>query len=105
VLITHALSDTDKAADFGSSAAATARGLVALCDTRIIFRQAPGETDRTATELALTGPERAALADLGKGEALWRTGTETRRIHTDLGPTESVIFSTDRAPWPSAGDC
>ena len=95
VLITHALSDTDKAADAGSSAAATARGLVALCDTRIIFRQAPGETDRTATELALTGPERQALAGLGKGEALWKIGTETHRIHTDLGPTETGLFNTD----------
>ena len=95
VLITHALSDTDKAADAGSSAAATARGLMALCDTRIIFRQAPGETDRTATELALTGPERQALTDLGKGEALWKTGTETRRIHTDLGRTETGLFNTD----------
>lgn len=104
VLVTHALSDTDKAADAGSSAAATARGLVALCDTRIIFRQASGETDRTAIELALTGAERQALADLGKGEALWKTGITTRRIHTDLGTTESAIFSTDRPPSPSAGD-
>lgn len=96
VLITHALSDTDKAADAGSSAAATARGLVALCDTRIIFRQAPGETDRTATELALTNPERQALADLGKGEALWKTGNTTRRIHTDLGATETMLFNTDQ---------
>jgi type IV secretory pathway VirB4 component len=96
VLITHALSDTDKAADAGSSAAATARGLVALCDTRIIFRQAPGETDRTATELALTNPERGALADLGKGEALWKIGNTTRRIHTDLGPTEATLFDTDQ---------
>ncbi len=95
ILITHALSDTDRAADAGSSAAATARGLVALCDTCIIFRQAPGETDRTATELALTSPERAALPALGKGESLWRTGTATRRIHTDLGPTEAALFNTD----------
>ena len=95
VLITHALSDTDKAADAGSSAAATARGLIALCDTRIIFRQAPGETDRTATELTLTSPERDALTALGKGEALWKTGTATRRIHTDLGATERNLFKTD----------
>ncbi len=96
VLITHALSDTDKAADAGSSAAATARGLVALCDTRIIFRQATGETDRTATELGLTHPERESLATLGKGEALWKTGNATRRIHTDLGPTETTLFNTDQ---------
>ena len=95
ILITHALSDTDKAANAGTSAAATARGLVALCDTRIIFRQAPGETDRTATELALTNHEREALAALGKGEALWKTGTETRRVRTDLGTVEAALFNTD----------
>lgn len=95
MLITHALADTDKAADAGSSAAATAHGLVALCDTRIVFRQAPGETDRTATELALTDPERAALTTLGKGEALWKIDTTTRRIHTDLGTTEATIFNTE----------
>lgn len=96
VLITHALSDTDKAADAGSSAAATARGLVALCDTRIIFRQAPGETARTATELTLTSPERDVVTTLGKGEALWKTGATTHRIHTDLGTTETALFNTDR---------
>jgi len=95
VLITHALSDTDKSADAGSSAAATARGLVALCDTRIIFRQAPGETARTATELTLTSPERDAFTTLGKGEALWKTGARTRRIHTDLGASEQILFNTD----------
>lgn len=95
ILITHALSDSDKAADAGSSAAATARGLTALCDTRIIFRQAPGETARTATEIALTYPEREALTLLGKGEALWKIAATTRRIHTDLGATEKAMFDTD----------
>jgi len=96
VLITHALADTDKAAGAGSSAAATARGLVALCDTHIIFRQAPGETARTATELTLTDPECGALTTLGKGEALWKTGTATHRIHTDLGTSEQALFDTDQ---------
>ncbi len=100
VLITHALSDTDKAADAGSSAAATARGLIALCDTRVIFRQAPGETDRTATELTLTAAELEVLTSLGKGEALWKTGTTTHRIHTDLGVTEKSLFETDRHGRP-----
>src|SRR5690606_22558830 len=95
ILITHAFSDSDKTADASSSAAATARGLTALCDTRIIFRQAPGETARTATDLAPTAPERPAPTTLDKGEALWKIAAATRRIHTDLGQAEAAIFNTD----------
>jgi type IV secretory pathway VirB4 component len=97
ILITHALSDADKTSDAGSAAAATARGLASLCDTRIAFRQAPGELDRTATDLHLTRAERDAVAALGKGEALWKIGTTGRRVHTDLGESETVLFNTDAA--------
>jgi type IV secretory pathway VirB4 component len=97
ILITHALADADKTANAGSAAAATARGLASLCDTRIAFRQAPGELDRTSTDLHLSHAERDAVATLGKGEALWKIGTTGHRIHTDLGSTEAALFNTDTA--------
>ncbi len=97
ILITHALSDADKTADAGTATAATARGLASLCDTRLAFRQAPGELDRTAADLHLTRAECDAVAVLGKGEALWKIGTTGRRIRTGLGTAEAALFNTDTA--------
>ena len=47
IIVMHALSDVDKIGDTGTKEAALARGLVSMCDTRIVLRQAPGEMART----------------------------------------------------------
>ena len=95
VIVMHALSDTDKVGHVGSAAVQKARGLLSLCDTRVILRQAPGELDRAVTDLGMTQAERDVVAGVGKGEALWKLPTRSFRVQTVLTAREKALFDTD----------
>ncbi len=69
---------------------------VVLCDTRVVFRQAPGELDRATRELALTAAERDVVAGAGVGEALWKLPTKSFRVQTVLSDREKAMFNTDQ---------
>ena len=96
IIVMHALSDVDKIGDTGTKEAALARGLVSMCDTRIILRQAPGEMARTRADLALTDVETAEIGNLAKGEALWKIGRDHAYVvRTRRTPLEARLFDTD----------
>ena len=96
ILAMHALSDPDKIGNADSAAVKKAQGLLSLCDTRVVFRQAPGELDRAATDLALTEAEREVIAGAGVGEALWKLPTKSFRVQTVLSEREKAMFDTDQ---------
>ena len=91
----HALSDPDKVGNADSAAVKKARGLLSLCDTRVVFRQAPGELDRATHDLGLTAAEREVVAGAGVGEALWKLPTKSFRVQTILSAREKAMFDTD----------
>ena len=90
IIAMHALSDPDKVGHADSAAVKKARGLLSLCDTRVMFRQAPGELDRATRDLALTAAEREVVAGAGVGEALWKL-------------PDQVLPGADRAVRPGKG--
>ena len=90
IIAMHALSDPDKIGHADSAAVKKARGLLSLCDTRVVFRQAPGELDRATHDLALTAAEREVVAGAGVGR----------------GPVEAahqILPGPDRAVRPGEG--
>ena len=95
MIIMHALSDPDKVGNVGSAAVQKACGLLSLCDTRVVLRQAPGELDRAVSDLGMTHAERDVVAGVGKGEALWKLPTRSFRVQTVLTPREKALFNTD----------
>ena len=96
ILAMHALSDPDKVGNADSAAVKKAQGLLSLCDTRVVFRQAPGELDRATADLALTDAEREVIAGAGVGEALWKLPTKSFRVQTVLSDREKAMFDTDQ---------
>jgi hypothetical protein len=96
VLAMHALSDPDKVGHADSAAVKKAQGLLSLCDTRVVFRQAPGELDRATADLALTQAEREVVAGAGVGEALWKLPSRSFRVQTVLSDREKIMFNTDQ---------
>lgn len=96
ILAMHALSDPDKVGHADSAAVKKAKGLLSLCDTRVVFRQAPGELDRATADLALTEAEREVIAGAGVGEALWKLPTKSFRVQTVLSARERAMFDTDQ---------
>ncbi|WP_420120925.1 ATP-binding protein [Nakamurella sp.] len=96
ILAMHALSDPDKVGHADSAAVKKAQGLLSLCDTRVVFRQAPGELDRATADLALTQAEREVVAGAGVGEALWKLPTKSFRVQTILSDREKQMFNTDQ---------
>ena len=96
ILAMHALSDPDKVGHADSAAVKKAQGLLSLCDTRVVFRQAPGELDRATSDLALTQAEREVVAGAGVGEALWKLPTKSFRVQTILSDREKQMFNTDQ---------
>lgn len=96
ILAMHALSDPDKVGHADSAAVKKAKGLLSLCDTRVVFRQAPGEIDRATADLALTEAEREVIAGAGVGEALWKLPTKSFRVQTVLSAREREMFDTDQ---------
>ena len=69
LMVIHRLSDLDAVGDHGSEARALARGLLADCSTRIIYRQETDELTGSAAALGLTRTETELLPtlDWGKG--------------------------------------
>ena len=70
--ICHRPSDLGSQADDGSAVSKMAAGLIKDTSMRIIFRQAPDELEAATHMLGLTETERACIARLKRGRALWK---------------------------------
>lgn len=94
VLVFHKLSDLDTVGDQGSAMRALASSLLALAETRIIYRQESDQAGPTSAALGLTGTERALLPSLGVGQGLWRIKERSFAIGHALHPAELAAFDT-----------
>jgi hypothetical protein len=95
VCVTHRPSDLGAQADDGSATAKIAGGLLADSATKIVLRQAPDQLELAATSFGLTAPERAIVAQLVRGRALWKVGGRTSVVHHLLAPGEDTLIDTD----------
>lgn len=88
----HRLSDLSAAGADGTEQRELAKGLLADAETRVIYRQAPGEIAAARELLGLTDTEAALIPTLPAGVALWRVGGR------------SFVVEHRRAPRPRNDD-
>src|SRR6266536_1947954 len=74
IAVMHRLSDLTAAGDAGSEQVQLAKGLLEDSETRVIYRQSPGEVEQARELLGLTQTECDQIPSLERGEALWRVG-------------------------------
>jgi type IV secretory pathway VirB4 component len=74
VVVAHRVSDLSATGADGSAEEKLASGLLADCETRVVFGQAPSEAEMTGQRLALSRSETALIPQLSRGVALWRIG-------------------------------
>ncbi len=106
IAIMHRLSDLTAAGDAGSEQVQLAKGLLEDSETRVIYRQSPGEVEQARELLGLTQTECDQIPMLERGEALWRVGRRSFIVqHRIDNMIEREIVDTDAnmgpraAPW------
>jgi intein/homing endonuclease len=106
IAVMHRLSDLTAAGDAGSEQVQLAKGLLEDSETRVIYRQSPGEVEQARELLGLTQTECEQIPTLERGEALWRVGRRSFIVQHRLESTiEREIVDTDAnmdprsAPW------
>jgi Intein splicing domain/LAGLIDADG-like domain len=111
IAVMHRLSDLTAAGDSGSEQVQLAKGLLEDSETRVIYRQSPGEVEQARELLGLTQTEVEQIPMLERGEALWRVGRRSFIVQHRIDPLlEREIVDTDAnmgprsAPWVTEAD-
>ena len=111
IAVMHRLSDLTAAGDSGSEQVQLAKGLLEDSETRVIYRQSPGEVEQARELLGLTQTEIEQIPMLERGEALWRVGRRSFIVQHRIDPMlEREIVDTDAnmgprsAPWVTEAD-
>lgn len=97
ITVVHRLSDLSGQADAGTATAARARGLLADAETKVVYRQAPGERAAAGDLLGLTGVEADWVCRLPRHRALWLVGGHGAVVDHLLAPDEVDLVDTDAA--------
>src|SRR6266702_6023106 len=110
IAVMHRLSDLTAAGDAGSEQVQLAKGLLEGSETRVIYRQSPGEVEQARELLGLTQTECDQIPSLERGEALWRVGRRSFIVQHRIDQViEREIVDTDAnmdgrpPPW-AAGE-
>lgn len=94
LLIFHKLNDLDTAGDAGSATRAIASSLLALAETRVVYRQEADQVEATGRLLGLTGAEMQLLPTLGLGQGLWRIRDHAWVVQHQMHADEAALFDT-----------
>lgn len=97
ILITHRLSDLNSQADTGTAASKKAEGLLADIQTRVVFRQATDQLNRTGELLRLNDEVVGLLPRLARGRALWSVAGRQAVVQHVIAAHELDICDTDEA--------
>ena len=104
IAVMHRLSDLTAAGDTGSEQVQLAKGLLEDSETRVIYRQSPGEVEQARELLGLTQTEVDQIPTLERGEALWRVGRRSFIVQHRIDPVlEREIVDTDANMMLRAG--
>jgi type IV secretory pathway VirB4 component len=95
ITVVHRLSDLSGQADAGTATAARAQGLLADAETKVVYRQAPGERALAADLIGLTGAETDLVCRLTRHRALWLVGSHVAVVDHVLAPDEIDLVDTD----------
>jgi uncharacterized membrane protein YcjF (UPF0283 family) len=99
IAVMHRLSDLTAAGDSGSEQVQLAKGLLEDSETRVIYRQSPGEVEQARELLGLTQTEVEQIPMLERGEALWRVGGARSSSSTASTRSWSGRSSTPTPTW------
>ena len=95
IAVLHRLSGLEAAGGRDSEPVRLARGLLSDSETKVIFRQAPGELALVRELCQLSERETAIVAGLSKGSALWKVGQRSFQVEHCLSAWEREITYTD----------
>lgn len=95
VTVFHRLSDLAAVGDEGSEQVQIARGLVSDAETRVLYRQNPGDVAALGDVLGLSGEERALVPRLGRAVGLWRVGARATVVRHLLSSWEAPLVETE----------
>ena len=95
IAVLHRLSDLEAAGGRDSEQVRLARGLLSDSETKVIFRQPPGELALVRELCQLSERETAIVASLPKGSALWKVGQRSFQVEHCLSRHEREITYTD----------
>jgi len=95
IAVMHRLSDLTAAGDSGSEQVQLAKGLLEDSETRVIYRQSPGEVEQARELLGLTQTEVDEIPLLERGEALWLVGNRRLLVKHELSDSERKLVDTD----------
>jgi type IV secretory pathway VirB4 component len=95
IAVMHRLSDLTAAGDSGSEQVQLAKGLLEDSETRVIYRQSPGEVEQARELLGLTQTEVDEIPLLERGEALWLVGRRRLLVKHELSDFERKLVDTD----------
>jgi hypothetical protein len=95
IAVLHRLSDLTSAGTAGSEQVGLAQGLLADSETRVIYAQSPGETERAGDLLGLSSTETELLPQLQRGVALWKVGGRSFLVQHRISSIESSLVDTD----------
>lgn len=96
IAVMHRLSDLTAAGDASSEQVQLAKGLLEDSETRVIYRQTPGEVEKARELLGLTQTEVEQIPTLERGEALWRVGRRSFIVQHRIDPViERELVDTD----------
>ena len=95
VAVLDRLSDLTASGDAGSEQVQLAKGLLEDAETRVVFRQSPGELAAVRDLLGLSDTEIEVLSELPRGVALWRVGRRSFIVEHRLGRSEVLLVDTD----------
>ena len=104
VLAAHKPGDMLTVGDTGSQSVNIAKGLLALCDTRVLMGQGTAVADELASELQLSGREQDLVTGWcngSPGRGLWKVKRAGFQVQALLTARERAIFDTNvqlRAP-------
>lgn len=108
VAVLHRVSDLLAAGDAGSEHVQLAQGLLEDSETRVVFRQPPGEIVTLTDLLGVSSAERSIIGELPRGVALWKVGRRSFLVEHRLSSAEHLIVDTDtqrRRPPAGASPC
>ncbi len=104
VIVLHRAGDTTAVGDAGSAARARAEGLLAECETALVFAQPPDEARSLGRSMGLGALEVDLLGRLGRGEVLVRYGLHRSVVRLEPAPGEWVLVDTDGAMRADRGE-
>lgn len=99
----HRLSDLSAAGADGSEQRELAKGLLSDAETRVIYRQPPGEVAQARELLGLTDTEARLIPELRRGVALWKVGSRSFVVDHQRTQAELAFTDTDARMRESAG--